>query len=461
MTMPVAQSPNTPRIIVAGLGGDSGKTLVSIGICRALVERGMTVSGFKKGPDFIDSGWLQKATRRPGRNLDTFLMSAEAIRTSLAREAERSDVSVIEGNRGLFDGFDSSGTHSTAELARVTQTPCVLVVDVTKVTRTVAALVKGCLILEPDVPLAAVILNRVATARQERVIRESLQQSVGIPVVGALPRLDREYLPGRHLGLLTAAEHPQVEEVLDFIAATIRSSVDLDAVLKVGASARSWPVVASPGYQKKPASVRIGVLQDAAFSFYYPENLEALEREGAILQPVSPLGESEFPQLDGLYAGGGFPEVYAEALAGNTGFREGLRRALADGLPVWAECGGLIYLSEGLRLGSHSVPMAQALPVHVEQLPRPQGHGYVEGVIDREDRLFELGEHLRGHEFHYTRICEGSARLATVMDLSRGTGIGAGRDGIRCGSVFASYTHLHALSSDRWAQRLVAAAGGR
>jgi cobyrinic acid a,c-diamide synthase len=446
----------TPRLVVAGLSGDSGKTLIALGVARALRSRGITVAPFKKGPDYIDAAWLGAATGRPGRNLDTFLLEPDALGEALARGAG-TDVALVEGNRGLFDGLDAAGTHSTAELARRLDAPILLVVDVTKATRTVAATVLGCRALDPDVPLAGVVLNRVATSRQEAVIRGALVYAGAPPVLGAVPRLGGDPLPGRHLGLVTAAEHPRTEEPIETAARLAEAHIDLDGLLEI---ARRAPAVELPE-RERPRSgppVRIGILRDEAFSFYYPENLEALEELGAELAFFSALAGEGLPEVDAVYIGGGFPELYAARLADNQGLRESLRAAIDDGLPVYAECGGLMYLARELVTDGVAYPMAGVLDLVVEQTPRPYGHGYVEGTVEGTNPFFATGSRLRGHEFHYSRPRAGESRTSTVVGLERGTGLGQGRDAIVTGRVWASYLHLHALGTPEWAPGLVSLA---
>jgi cobyrinic acid a,c-diamide synthase len=440
---------STPRMIVAGLAGDSGKTLVALGLARAFCTRGLTVSPFKKGPDYIDAGWLGAAARAAGRNLDTFLMSRGAIGIALQRGLP-GDLVLIEGNRGLFDGMDASGSHSTAELAKLIAAPVVLVVDVTKMTRTTAALVKGCSALDPEVNLAGVVLNKVGTARQERVIREAIRQSGGPPVLGAIPRLDDDPLPGRHLGLVTAVEHPQRDDALEYVERLVESRANLDAMLEI---ARSAPQAELPDeiVPSAGSAVRIGVFRDAALSFYYPENLEALEQVGAELVTVSPLEDRTLPDVDALYFGGGFPEVHVERLAANRSMRAAVKAAAARGMPVYAECGGLMFLARELIVDGSCHPMTGVLDLVVEQGSRPHGHGYVVAEVDQENPYFPRGAQLRGHEFHYSRVVAGKDSESTKLRLDRGQGVGARRDGLVKDRVWASYMHLHALGTPSWA----------
>jgi cobyrinic acid a,c-diamide synthase len=464
MNMPSIQRPALPRVVIAGLAGDSGKTLVSLGVVRALVERGRRVAAFKKGPDFIDAAWLEKAARRTARNLDTFLMPKSAIRGSLLREAASADVAVVEGNRGLFDGLDSQGSHSTAELAKLIGAPVILVVDTTKVTRTVAAFVVGCRALDPELTLLGVILNRVGTSRQEALIRAALSRDVGIPVLGAIPRLRDEQLPSRHLGLVTAIEHPEAETTLQRTGEIVAKYVDLDAVencaKQAGPLARQVNGPAQQPSEEPGRKARIGVLCDKAFSFYYPENLEALQGVGADLLPISPLEQEQIPAIDALYAGGGFPEVYARELSQNRLFLKELAHLIREGLPVWAECGGLMYLSRALVVDDKEYPMVGALPVKVRQTVRPQGHGYVAARVDRMNHFLDRGTRFRGHEFHYSRLQVESDDVNTVFKLEKGVGIGEGRDGIHLNRTLAAYTHVHALGEPSWSRALLRAACG-
>ncbi len=453
--------PALARVVIAGLGGDVGKTLVSTGLVRALSRRGMRVAPFMKGPDYFDAAWLGAAAGVPGRNLDTFMMPAEAILSSLNAAAARADVAVIEGNRGLFDGLDAAGSHSTAELAKLIGAPVVLLLDAAKVTRTLAALVLGCQTLDRELELSGVVLNRVATARQEKVIRDAIVAATGLPVLGAIPRLPDVDLPSRHLGLVTVAEHPRAQAMLDQAAELVGRHVDLDEVLALAAGARPLPPTARGSQpQEGGRRVRIGVARDAAFSFYYQENLEALERAGAELVAFSPLADEELPEVDALVIGGGFPEVYAAELAANRSLRADLGRRIAQGLPVWAECGGLMYLARTLVVDACAHEMVGALPFDVEQTAKPQGHGYVTARVDGENPFLSFGVELRGHEFHYSKIGQGLGAVRTVLALDRGVGVGGGRDGVVRGGVVAGYTHVHALGAPEWAPALVRAARG-
>ncbi len=453
-----------PRLVIAGLAGDSGKSLVSLGLIGALRSRGLQVAPFKKGPDFIDAAWLGAAADSPCRNLDSFMMPPEVIRDSLIEGGRNASLAVVEGNRGLFDGMDANGSHSTAQLAKLIGAPVVLVIDVSKSTRTVAAQVLGCCMMDPEITVSGVILNRVGTRRQEKVIREAVASATGVPVLGAIPRLVDQHLPSRHLGLVTAMEHPEIGETLERVARIVDDHADVPGLIELAGSAEDLPVAEATSEAGLPnrtrSSVRIGVLRDRAFSFYYPDNLAALEAAGAEICEISPLSDRELPAIDGLYAGGGFPEEYASELAANRSLREALARQIDQGLPVWAECGGLMYLSKALVKNGELHEMVGALPVIIEQTMRPQGHGYVQARTERSNPFLAEGTELCGHEFHYSCLMEEPNQVPTVFRLTRGVGVGRGRDGLQVGNTVASYTHLHALATPSWAGGLVKAAAG-
>jgi len=425
-----------------------------------LRRAGLDVRAFKKGPDYIDPAWLAWASAHPARNLDAFLMGAEAVRASFARHGTPNGVNVIEGNRGLFDGLDAAGTYSSANLAEILDAPIVLVLDATKMTRTAAALVLGCQKLAPRASIQGVVLNQVNGQRHEQVLREAIESVCSIPVIGAMPRLQHNPLPERHLGLIPPNEHQTMDSVERNLLAWMENRVNLDALLAI---ARSAPALAIPP-DERPAlpdarGLRIGYLSDSAFTFYYPENLEELKRSGAELVPISALDATSLPAgLHALYIGGGFPETHAKALSANTSFLESLRVSCTAGLPVYAECGGLMLLARSLTWRGFPHPMANVFPIDVEAFRTPQGHGYSELQVDASNPFFPQGAVLRGHEFHYSRIVKGSDSVTSACAVLRGTGCGLGRDGLVTQNVFAAYTHLHAAATPQWAAGILNAA---
>jgi cobyrinic acid a,c-diamide synthase len=453
--------PAPPRLVVAGLGGDSGKTLVSMALVHAAREAGLDVRAFKKGPDYIDSAWLGWASGHPARNLDAYLMGVTGVREAFAQGAAGADLAVIEGNRGLYDGADAEGTHSTAELAKILHAPVLLVVNATKMTRTLAACVLGCQALDPGIRLAGVVLNQVSGPRHERVIRDALERLCDVPVVGVVPRLpDDARLPSRHLGLVTPVEHDDLDGPGRPLVEQVGKRLSLHSILALARSAAAAECAASPAVRGGDGrGLRIGLVRDSAFTFYYPENLESLEAAGAEIVPISSLTAAGLPAgLHALYIGGGFPETHAAAIADNQPFLEDLKRRAEAGLPVYAECGGLMLLARRLRHGDRVSAMAGVLPCDVEVCPTPQGHGYAEIVVDVPNPFFPVGLSLRGHEFHYSRIVDTGRVPPTACWVRRGVGSLRGRDAIVLHNVWAAYTHLHARATPEWSTGLLGAA---
>jgi cobyrinic acid a,c-diamide synthase len=451
-----------PRIVISGLSGGSGKTVVTLGLIELWQRKGLIVAPFKKGPDYIDVAWHALSARRPSHNLDTFLMKSEDILSSFEVHTSSADVSIVEGNRGLYDGMDAQGTHSTAELAKLLDAPVLLVINCIKATRTIAALALGCKMMDRNLRLAGVILNQVANIRQESLIRSAVERESGIPVVGAIPRVKDLPFSERHLGLLPPEEHPRAMRALDLLYDVMMQNLDADAVYRIAAAA---PPLAVPADAGKPAArssenvPRIGVFRDSAFTFYYPENLEALERCGARIVEISGLRDKELPHVDALYIGGGFPETHARELAKNESLRMSLRQEVHNGLPVYAECGGLIYLGEAVEFNGKEYSMSGVFPVTFTIQDRPQGHGYAVVEVDKPNPFFAVGTTLRGHEFHYAAVKNYQpADVQTAFKVKRGYGFDCGRDGLSFKNVLASFCHIHALGEKQWAGAIVRAA---
>jgi cobyrinic acid a,c-diamide synthase len=471
-----------PRILIAALRGGSGKTILSIGLIAAWKKRNKSIAPFKKGPDYIDTGWLTLAADRPCYNLDTFLLETPQILQSFLARTRKDDIAVIEGNRGLYDGIDLAGSTSTAELAKLLKCPVLLCVDCTKITRTMAAVISGLVRFDPDVQIKGVVLNRVAGARHERILRDNIEHYCGIPVLGAVPKLRTQIFPERHMGLVPTPEHDWAGESIDAASQVANDHIDLDAVYKCiqdlppldtedrrqrtedppspesfGAASRGQKTEIrsqiSEGEAKRPL---IGIIKDSAFQFYYPENIEALQEAGAEIVFISPLTQNDLPALDALYIGGGFPETHARQLAENKGFRDVLKDLAEDGLPIYAECGGLMYLGEELVLKEKSYPMVGILPVTFGFYHRPQGHGYTVVTVENDNPFYDIGAEIRGHEFHYSRVLKWSGdEKDLVFRMQRGVGITKDKDGICYKNVLATYTHIHALGTPQWAPAMV------
>jgi cobyrinic acid a,c-diamide synthase len=485
-----------PGIVIAALRGGSGKTIFSVGIIAALCGQGLKVAPFKKGPDYIDAGWLALAAGRPCYNLDTFLVDSQSITQSFRTHTRDTDLAVVEGNRGLYDCIDTGGETSTAELAKLLDLPLILCIDATKTTRTVAAVVSGCMAFDPDLKIDGVVLNWVAGARHERILRTSIEHYCGLSVLGAIPKQRSQRFPERHMGLVPTVEHQWAQEAVTFIGELAQKYLDLDAIWQIARGnyptrrtqepAQALPPIGSeaPPTDRTPqnqppdrpstnhdelSSVtgnpppssaagrpRIGILRDSAFQFYYPENIEALEAAGAELVYTSPLSEEDLPRIDALYIGGGFPETHARRLSENRTYAASIKTLAEAGLPIYAECGGLMYLGRELVLPEGIFPMTDVLPVVFGFSKKPQGHGYTIVQVDGDNPYFKPGTLLKGHEFHYSTVESLDAgRQDLVFTMQRGNGIYQGRDGLCRNNVLATYTHIHALGTPQWAPALV------
>ena len=456
-----------PGVVIGALRGGSGKTIVSIGLIAALAAEGRRVAPFKKGPDYIDAGWLSLAAGgRPCYNLDSFLIDADCILRTYATHSRGCDLAVIEGNRGIYDCIDTHGETSTAELSKLLGLPIVLIIDGTKTTRTMAAVVSGCSLFDPAVRIGGVILNRIAGARHESILRRSIEEHCGIPVRGAIPKLRQQPFPERHMGLVPTAEHEWARASIEAAAEMARAHIDVDALVDLAHQTVPFSPVndKEPGHRAEsatgaPEAPTIAVIRDSAFQFYYPENLEALEAAGARLLYVSPLAQDSLPDVDGMYIGGGFPETHAAALSQNRRFRDRLKVLAEAGLPIYGECGGLMYLGERLVLGDGAYDMCGILPVTFGFSRRPQGHGYTVLEVTGDNPYFRRGTTLRGHEFHYSSVLEWRGRKEDLAyRMVRGAGLVEGRDGLCYKNVLATYTHLHACGAPEWAPALVAQA---
>ena len=458
---------NLPRLIISGLSGGAGKTMIALGLTRAFARRGLRVKTFKKGPDYIDAAWLALAAGSPKGNLDPYFCGPDLLRSLCLQGSQGYDLAIIEGNRGLFDGLDISGSCSTAELARILSTPVVLVMDCTKMTRTAAALAAGCRSFEPDLPLVGAVLNRTGSKRHADLVRRAVEDLAALPVFGVLPRRGTSLIAERHMGLTGLDEHSEAQSMLDDLAEFLESRLDLDALYTAaqsappltaagaGSGSTTTPPAAGSIASQTATPVRLGVVQDAAFWFYYEENFAALRAAGAELIPLSLLDTAPWPDIGGLYIGGGLPELHLLALSANTPRLEQVRALAAAGLPIYAECGGFMYLSQAIVMEGTAHPMTGVLPVTVEMCARPQGLGYVEARVVTPNPYYPVGLTLRGHEFHFSRAL-GAESAATAFELSRGKGMCNNRDGIVAGNIFAGYTHLYAPAAPHWAPAFVA-----
>lgn len=483
------------RLLISAAHKSSGKTTLSIGLCAALHARGLAVQPFKKGPDFIDPMWLSLASGRTCHNLDFYLMGHDEILATFAAKSAKADISIIEGNKGLYDGLDLDGSNSNAALAELLQTPVVLVIDARGVTRGIAPLILGYQAFDRNINIAGVILNQLGGSRHESKLRAVIEHYTNVPVIGAVHRDERLGIVERHLGLMPSNEAAQAKTKIDTIARLVAEQVDLERVQTLARLAPQLPAVpvhavaltppipagahenrvrpfdgadvhrtSAPTPSHLPegegAGVRIGIARDAAFAFYYPGDLEALQANGAELVPFDTLRDTQLPDVDALFIGGGFPEVHMQSLEANTSLRLSIRQAVETGMPVYAECGGLMYLSRSLSWRGQRSDMVGALPADTIMHANPQGRGYVRL---RETELHPwprtetegLEPEVRAHEFHYSRLENLPADLHYAYEVLRGAGIDGSHDGIIYKNVLACYAHMRDLTGNRWTHRFV------
>ncbi len=447
-----------PRVVIGAPHGRSGKTTISIGLVGALKKAGHRVQPFKKGPDYIDPSWLAYAAGRDCRNLDCYWFNEKQIVDSLVNSTRDADIALIEGAMGLFDGIDLQGTGSTAQIARYTDSPIILVVDTTRMTRSIAPLVQGFMNFDSSVRVAGVILNKVARSRHENMLRAAIKEYCGIPVLGAVPRNAYNVFPERHLGLVPVTEHTSVLSAVEQNIAIAQEYIDLKGIMDIASTATKLPQRLYRPSLTKENKVRIGVIKDEVFSFYYPENLEALAVAGAELIYINSLKDKGLPNIDGLYIGGGFPECFMNELEANTALRSDIKEAAHQGLPIYAECGGLMYLGRELIWDDKKADMCNAMPFSVELGKKPQGHGYSLMKVTQNNPFFAVGNEIKGHEFHHSRIVDVDNGLDFSYEVLRGHGIDGLHDGVSYRNTFATYHHIHALAYPEWAINFVASA---
>lgn len=434
----------------------SGKTIVSLGLCAALRARGLAVQPCKKGPDYIDPMWLTAASGRACRNLDFWTMTAAEIQALYARSAAGADLVLVEGNKGLHDGLSQDGHDSSAALAKLLGLPVVLVIDTEGMTRGIAPLLLGMTAFEPGVRISGVILNKVGGARHEAKLRAAIAAHTDLPVLGAIARDTALSIDERHLGLIPANEHTEAQARIDAVGAAVAAQVDLDAVLALAGTA--YPAGPVPPCPAAPRTgLRIAIARDAAFGFYYQDDLDALTDLGCALLPFDALRDTHLPPgIDGLFIGGGFPEMHLPALAANISLRQEIAAALAAGLPAYAECGGLMYLSRAITHAGERWGMVGALPAEAVMMPRPQGRGYVRLSETADMPWPGRADTVVGHEFHHAALTGIAPEARFAYRVRRGHGIGDGYDGLLGGNVLGAFTHLRGVGANRWPERFVA-----
>ncbi len=452
-------------IYISAAHKSSGKTTLSIGLARVLVERGLALQTFKKGPDYIDPLWLSAASGRACFNLDFYTQSRDEIAASFARHMQGREMALIEGNKGLYDGLDLDGGNSNAALAVFLGIPVVLVINCRGMTRGIAPLLQGYQAFDPQVHFGGVILNQVGGARHERKLREVVEYYTDLPVLGAVQADERLQIDERHLGLMPSNESDDTERIIRSLAQTVSQNIDVDHLIEIGRAAGSPAVPTSPqntSYSVSPQDVKIGYARDRAFGFYYPDDLERMRELGVELIPFDTLEDETLPAVDGLFIGGGFPETAMQALEANEGMRRAIAAFIEAGGPVYAECGGLMYLTRSLTWRGKRCRMVGVIPAETVMHDKPQGRGYVQ-LRDRgtapwpASALKRSDEVINAHEFHYSSLSGFEAGTGSfAYEVLRGTGIDGENDGYIYKNLLASYTHMRNVGGNDWVERFVA-----
>jgi len=456
-----------PNIYISAAHKSSGKTTVSIGICSALTQNGIIVQPFKKGPDYIDPLWLSQATGRSCYNLDFFTTPKSEILKNYQNQYSDSDIAIVEGNKGLFDGMDLHGTDSNAAMAKMLNSPIVLVIDTSGMTRGVAPLVLGYQSFDENLNIVGVILNKVGGSRHESKLISVLQEYTNVPVVGSIWRNDALNIDERHLGLIPSNEQSESQNIILKISEIIKEQVDLDLFCELSgldlsnSGCHSSTLLDSITIKKQTSNIKIGILKDAAFGFYYPDDLEIIKEAGVELIFIDALNDSQLPNIDGLFIGGGFPETHMVELSSNTSFINSVYDFIESNGVVYAECGGLMYLARSLTWDDKHCKMCGVIPADVTMHEKPQGRGYIKLVETSQMPWPEIDNvsddhELSAHEFHYSRLENLPQDSIFAYEVLRGTGIDGKHDGFVYKNLLANYAHMRNVGNNHWTERFLA-----
>ncbi len=447
-----------PRILISGTSSRAGKTVVSIGLMRALYNRGYKVQPFKVGPDFIDPSYHYFATGVYSRNLDSFMMSGKDIMRTFVRNAKKADISIIEGTMGLYDSHDAIDEKgSTAQVSKIIKAPVILTANIERISRTAAPLVLGYKLFDKNVRIAGVILNRAGNPRHALKARKAVEVLAKMKVFGVLPRDKKVFIPERHLGLVPAHERERIDELFDELAKFIEKNVDVEAIIDTAYKAGELPDFEEDEiFRDKRSNIKIGVVKDRAFTFYYADNIEVLSKRGKIVY-IDATKDKSLKNVDALYIGGGFPEVFAEELEKNSKLREEIYEFCESNKPCYAECGGLMYLSESIEINKEEYEMVGLLPLKTVMKKKFQALGYVVHEVVRDNIISRKGDKIIGHEFHYSEPIL-KKKVDFAYKTIRGKGIDGKHDGIIYKNTLASYAHVHVLSHKKMFDNFIEAA---
>ncbi len=449
------------RIFISAAHKSSGKTSVSIGLCAALKQRGQVVQAFKKGPDYIDPYWLTLASGRDCFNLDFYTMEEDEILSLMHARSSDADISLIEGNNGLYDGLDLDGSNSNAALAKLTQTPVILVLSAQGMTRGIAPLILGYQAFDKDVAIKGVILNQLGGLRHETKLRRVIEHYTDVQVVGAIHNDSRLGIDERHLGLVPGNEDPFCTEKIQLLSQAIQQQVDLDEIISI---AKKSPALANsssitipePVISVTTENITLGLVRNAAFGFYYPDDILAFQQAGVKIIEIDPFVDTELPRIDALFIGGGFPETSMDKLEKNISLRQAVKTAINNGLPTYAECGGLMYLARSIEWNNHTHKMVGCLEGDIIMETRPQGRGYVQ-LEETAENPWPQGTKkiIHAHEFHYSHFKNVDKNVKFAFRVLRGMGINGEYDGIIHHNLIACYTHQRTSRNNPWTKRFI------
>ena len=449
MNEPAKRGAQLPRVFISAAHKSSGKTTLTLGLCAALHARGHRVQPFKKGPDYIDPLWLGMAAQRPCYNLDFHMMRRDEIEQQFARAAADARISLIEGNKGLYDGLDLDGSNSNAALAKLLGVPVVLVIDARGMTRGVAPLILGYQAFDPDIRIAGVILNNLGGSRHESKLRAVIGHYTDVEVIGAVQHDPGMRIAERHLGLVPANEQDAARARIRHVGERVAAQVDLDRLLEIGDSAPDLDIQLPHETGIRAERVRIGIAHDQAFGFYYSEDLDTLRAANVELVEIDTLHAQALPDVDGLIIGGGFPEVFMAELEANTALRKQIRGAIESGLPAYAECGGLMCLSKSLSWQGQTRDMVGVVPGDTVMHERPVGRGYARLQPTGDDRWRETAS-IPAHEFHYSSLENLPDDSMYAYRVTRGHGIDGRHDGYQQYKLLAAYVHRRGAGAQGW-----------
>jgi len=438
-----------PRVFISAAHKSSGKTTLTLGLCAALYARGHVVQPFKKGPDYIDPLWLGMAAQRPCYNLDFHMMQRDEIEQQFARAAGGARISLIEGNKGLYDGLDLDGSNSNAALAKLLGAPVVLVIDARGMTRGVAPLILGYQAFDPEIRIAGVILNNLGGSRHESKLRAVIEHYTDVEVIGAVQHDASLQIAERHLGLVPANEQGAARARIQHVGERVAAQVDLERLLAIGDSAPDLSIALPRDAETSDERLRVGIAHDQAFGFYYSEDLDSLRAANVELVELDTLHAQTLPDMDGLIIGGGFPEMFMAELEANASLRTSIRRAIEAGLPTYAECGGLMYLSQRLSWQEQTREMVGVVPGDTVMHERPVGRGYARLQPTGNDRWQETAS-IPAHEFHYSSLENMPADSIYAYQVTRGHGIDGQHDGYQRHNLLAGYVHRRGAGAQGW-----------